>query len=110
MGAHEHENSNREWDRLLDMCRADNADCQLGPSGAYLNTTAEQLYQSSLHFDRRARTRLLAGQGALLLAAGLFIADLRRKSGGPENKPFGKLEVAGNGPTGGVRVGLKIGF
>jgi hypothetical protein len=82
----------------------------LGPSGAYLNPTAEQLYQRSLHFDGRARTRLLAGQGALLLAAGLFIADLRTHPGGPQNKPLGPLEISGDRRTGGVQVGVRLNF
>jgi len=95
---------------LLDKCRANNDDCLLGPSGAYLNPTAEQLYQRSLHFDRRARTRLLAGQGALLVAAGLFIADLRGHPGGPENKPLPPLNVSVEPTTATTLVGLRIAF
>ncbi len=110
MGAHEHESSNREFRRLLDLCRADNADCDLGPDGAYLNPAAEQLYQGSIYFDRRARTRLLAGQASLLLAAGLFIADLRRRTGGPGNKPLAPLQVAGDVRAGGVQVGVRWTF
>ena len=110
MGAHEHENSNREFDRLLDICRANHADCELGPGGTYLNLTAEQLYQASIGYDRRARTRLLAGQATLLLTAALFIADLRHRPGGPENKPFSPLEVAGDVRSGDARVGLRLTF
>ena len=110
MGAHEHESSNREFRRLLDLCRADNADCDLGPDGAYLNPAAEQLYQGSIYFDRRARTRLLAGQASLLLAAGLFIADLRRRTGGPGNKPLAPLQVAGDVRAGGVQLGVRWTF
>ncbi len=110
MGAHEHDNSNREWNQLLALCRADNADCVLGPAGRYVNPAAEQLYQASLHFDRRARTRLLAGQGALLAAAALFIADLRRQSSGPGNIPFAPLEVSGDPSGHGARVGLRLTF
>ncbi|HEU5260895.1 MAG TPA: hypothetical protein VFU41_05650 [Gemmatimonadales bacterium] len=110
MGAHEHENSNREFNRLLDICRANHADCELGPGGAYLNPTAEQLYQTSIRYDRRARTRLLAGQATLLVAAALFIADLRHRPGGPENKPFSPLDVSGDVRTGRARVGLQVSF
>ncbi len=110
MGAHEHDNSNREWNRLLALCRADNADCLLGPNGRYVNPAAEQLYQASLHFDRRARTRLLAGQGALLAAAAMFIGDLRRQSSGPGNIPFAPLEVSGDPDGHGARVGLRVAF
>jgi len=110
MGAHEHANSNREFDRLLDICRANPADCELGPGGTYLNPTAEQLYQASTRYDRRARTRLLAGQATLLAAAALFIADLRHRPGGPENKPFSPLDVSGDVRTGSAQVGLRVSF
>lgn len=110
MGAHEHDNSNREFDRLLDICRADHADCAVGPSGTYSNAAAERLYQASIRYDRRARTRLLAGQASLLVAAGLFIADLRHDEGAPENKPFAPFEAAVDGRTGAALVGLRFGF
>ena len=110
MGAHEHSRSNREFSQLLTLCRANNNDCLLGTDGTYLNPAAEQLYQVSLHFDRRARLRLLAGQATLLVAAGLFIADLTRQAGGPANKPFSPLEVSGDARAGVARVGLRITF
>ena len=110
MGAHEHSRSNREFSQLLTLCRANNNDCLLGTDGTYLNPAAEQLYQVSLHFDRRARVRLLAGQATLLVAAGLFIADVTRHPGGPVNKPFAPLEVSGDVRTGGARVGVRVTF
>ena len=109
-GAHEHSNSNREWNALLAVCHANNADCLLGPDGRYLNSTAEQLYQSSLFFDRRARARLLWAQAALLVAAGLFIADLRHQSGGPGNVPFAPLELSEDARTGRALVGMRLSF
>lgn len=110
MGAHEHASSNRDFRTLLSMCRANNADCLLGPDGRYVNPAAEQLYQSSIHFDRRARVRLLAGQATLLVAAGLFIADLAHHASGPGNKPFSPLEVGVDERTGGARVGVRLTF
>lgn len=111
LGAHEHDNSNQEWRQLLALCRANNADCLLGPDGRYLNPAAERLYQASVSFDRRARTRLLAGQAALLVAAGLFIADLRRHASGPGNVPFAPLEVGvGPGAGGSTLLGLRLTF
>jgi len=110
MGAHEHDNAQREFDRLLALCRADIADCALGSDGRYLNPTAEQLYQASVIFDRRARARLLAGQASLLVAAGLFIADLRQRSRGPGNIPFAPLQVLGDVWAGGARVGVRVTF
>ena len=110
MGAHEHAHSNRVFNQLLALCRSDNANCLLGANGTYIDPTAEQLYQSSIHFDRRARLRLMAGQATLLVAAGLFIADLTRHAGGPVNKPFAPLKVAVDERTGGALVGVRIDF
>jgi len=107
MGAHEHDNSNRVFSQLLDICRADDAACRLASDGRYVNPAAEQLYQASIAYDRRAHVRLLAGQGSLLAAAGLFIADLRHHTGGPGNIP---LKVAVDPRTGGARVGVRWNF
>lgn len=109
MGAREHARSAAAWDDLLDLCRADNANCVLGANGRYLNAIAEAHYQTSLHFDRRARVRLLGGQGALLLSVGLFVIDLRRGKDGPENIPLAPLEIAPD-PSGGARVGVRLRF
>jgi hypothetical protein len=110
LGAQEHANSNREWSALLAVCRANNADCALAADGRYANPAAEQLYQASLSFDRRARARLLGAQAALLVAAGLFIADLRHRAEGPGNKPFAPLEVLGDVGASGARVGVRVSF
>ena len=112
LGAHEHQNSNAVFGQLLDRCRANTADCTLGPDGTYLDGASEQLYRSSVHFDRRARLRLLLGQASLLAGAGLFLADLRHRANGPGNIPYRgvKLWVAprGSGAQVGVRVPLRI--
>jgi hypothetical protein len=108
MGAREHDHSNHQFNALLALCRADNASCTLGPDGRYVNAAAEALYQSSTAFDRRARVRLLAGQAALLVAAGLFIADLAHQAGGPANKPFSPLHVSSDGRTGRAQIGVRL--
>ena len=110
MGAHEHDNSNRVFSQLLDICRADDAACRLASDGRYVNPAAEQLYQASIAYDRRAHVRLLAGQGSLLAAAGLFIADLRHHTGGPGNIPLAPLEVTGDTRTGEALVGVRLTF
>jgi hypothetical protein len=110
MGSHEHEHSNREFGRLLAVCRADSVDCRLGPDGSYVNPESERLYQASIRHDRRARARLIAGQAGLLVAAALFVADLRHEGDGPVNKPFAPLEVAVDERTGGAQVGLRWTF
>ena len=101
-GAHEHNRSSRVWDQLMDLCRADNANCTLAPDGRYLNAEAERYYQSVRHFDRRARARLLSGQVALLVTVGLFVLDFGNGSGGPDNIPLAPFRVA--------RAGVRLMF
>jgi hypothetical protein len=110
MGSHEHENSNREFERLLAVCRADSVDCLLGPDGRYVDAASERLYQASIRHDRRARARLIAGQASLLVAAGLFVADLVHEADAPGNKPFAPLEVSGDAGANGARVGVRLTF
>lgn len=110
MGAREHDHSNHQFSALLALCRADNASCTLGPDGRYLNGAAEALYQSSAAYDRRASVRLLAGQATLVVAAGLFIADLAHQAGGPANKPFSPLQVSSDGRTGRAQIGVRLAF
>jgi hypothetical protein len=110
MGAHEHARSADAWDALVTLCRANNARCTLGADGRYLDAIAEEHYQRSLRYDRRARTRLLLGQGALLLTIGFFLLDRPQGDDGPENIPVAPFEVSADPRTGGVRVGMRIGF
>jgi len=109
-GAHEHQNSNRVYDELVNACRENNSACAIGPNGAYLNPAMEAMYQTSLHYDSRARVRLIAGQAGLLLAGALFLADLHHGDD-PENIPFhppAELLVEPKGD--GTRVGLQLHF
>ncbi|HUL03910.1 MAG TPA: hypothetical protein VLV16_11845 [Gemmatimonadales bacterium] len=101
LGAQEHNKSNDVYGNLLDLCHADDKNCALNPNGTYIDPGAEEMYQSSLSYDRRARARLIAGQVSLLLCAGLFVADLRHK--GPENIPVHIDPLAG-------RVGVRVRF
>ena len=110
LGAHEHTNSNQSFRQLLDLCRANNADCTLAPDGSYLMPTAEALYQASIDSDRRARVRLLAGQASLLLSAGLFLADLGRHAGGPDNIPYHPPKLSVDVRNGAALVGLRFRF
>jgi hypothetical protein len=110
LGAHEHTNSNGVFRRLLDLCHANNADCTLAPDGSYLTPAAEQLYQASVRFDRRARLRLVLGQASLLASAGLFLADLGHHAGGPDNIPFHALKLSVDPRTGATLVGVRLRF
>jgi hypothetical protein len=110
MAAHEHARSTDAWDALSALCRANHGTCSLGPDGRYLNALSEEYYQRSLRHDRRARTRLLAGQGALLLTIGFFLLDRRHGDDRPPNIPFAPLKVSVDERGGGARVGLRWTF
>jgi hypothetical protein len=107
LAAREHANSTRAFNQLLDLCRANNEACDLKPDGTYLNANPEQLYQTSLHFDSRARLRLLVGQASLLFGAALFFADLRHRGNGPDNIPYHPLQVTVEPHANGARLGLR---
>ena len=110
LGAHEYASSDRAFSQLLDVCRAVPANCVLGPSGTYLNPASEQMSQTSVDYERRARVRLLAGQASLLLAAGLFLADHGHHTNEPDNIPYHGLTVAVEPRGGGARVGVRLRF
>ncbi len=94
----EHTQSRRAWNALLDVCRSAQDACALGPDGRYVRDDAEQLYQRSRAFDRRANHWLLGAQAGLLATTALFIIDLHPGEG-PGNIPFAP-----------VRVGMRIAF
>ena len=96
----EHSNSRREWNALLDICRSAQDACALGADGRYVRGDAEQLYQRSRAFDRRANRWLLGAQASLLATTALFIIDLHPGQG-PENIPF---------PGNGLEVGVRLPF
>jgi hypothetical protein len=109
LGAREYARSDDAFSQLLDICHADVAKCTLGPGGSYVNTASEDLYQTSLRYERRARVRLLAGQASLLLAAGLFLADHGGHGEGPGNIPYHGLVLVEQ-EAGGARVGVRVRF
>ncbi len=88
----EHTNSRREWNALLDVCRSAQDACALGTDGRYIRSDAEQLYQRSRAYDRRANRWLLGAQASLLATTALFIIDLHPGEG-PGNIPFAPLQV-----------------
>ena len=96
----EHGRSRREWNALLDICRAAQDACALGSDGRYVRSDAEALYQRSRAFDRRANRWLLGAQAGLLATTALFIIDLHPGQG-PENIPF---------PANQLQVGVRLPF
>jgi len=105
----EHGSSQRDWERLLTICRSADDACTQGPDGRYLRADAEQFYQRSRVFDRRANRRILGAQISLLATAALFIMDLRRRDG-PENIPFSPLRVSLSPMAEGAAVEMRVAF
>jgi hypothetical protein len=110
MGAREHHYSDIEWNQLLAICRNNNADCTVGPSGRYLNANPELLYQASLQFDRRARRWLLGAQAAALATAALFITDLRHHTDEPGNIPFKPVSLEVVPTRAGAALSIRVAF
>jgi hypothetical protein len=107
LAVREHASSDDAFSQLLETCRAAPAKCALGAGGSYVNPASEDLYQTSLQHERRARVRLLAGQASLLLAAGLFLADHGRHDDEPDNIPY---HVTVESWAGGARVEVRVRF
>jgi hypothetical protein len=83
-----HNDADSAFNDLEQRCFEVRSRCDLGPDGAYQDPVSEALYQSSLHEDRVARRWLVAGEVALAGAAALFVWELTRPKGRPENIPF----------------------
>jgi hypothetical protein len=88
LASREHERADDAFDELRSFCFDSFNRCAVGPTGGYLNPASERLYQLSLHYDRRARTRLFSGEAALVAAAGMFVWELTRRTDKPDNIPF----------------------
>jgi hypothetical protein len=88
LAAREHNRADDAFDALRSRCFEDFDRCDLGPDGSYLDPQIESLYQTSLHYDRRARVWLFGGETALVAAAGMFVWELTRKTDKPDNIPF----------------------
>jgi hypothetical protein len=110
LAAREHDNAQDRWRQLIALCRGDNAACQLRTDGRYVDAGAELLYQQTTYYDRRARSRLLGGQVALLASAALFLVDLRHHEGNPPNIPFHGLQLMAQPAGDGMRLGVRLRF
>ena len=88
MASRDHELADDAFNKLRSFCFDDFDRCAVGPTGRYLNPSSERLYQTSLHYDRRARTWLFTGETALVAAAGMFVWELTRRTDKPDNIPF----------------------
>ena len=103
-----HNRAEDTFDVLESRCSVAQERCALGPGGAYADPEIEGLYQTSLRHDRRARLWLIGGETALAGAAVLFVWELTRPKGRPDNIPF-EPEVRSL-RAGGTGLGLRFGF
>ncbi len=112
LAAHEHDRANQSWQRLLSLCQQDNAACELGSDGRYVDAQAELYYQQTLYHDHRARDRILGAQLSVLASATLFILDLRHHGGNPPNIPFhgSHFELMVEPVGDGTRLGMRVSF
>jgi hypothetical protein len=102
-----HERAEDAFDALESACLQQRSRCDLGPQGTYIDPVIEDLYQNSLRHDRIARGWLIGGETALAGAAALFIWELTRPKGRPDNIPFEPEVRSLHQATG---IGLRIGF
>ena len=102
-----HRAADRAFGRLEQYCLTDPHACDQSPGGAYVDPVAERYYQSSLGHDRRARRWLIGGEVTLLATAGLFVWELTRPRGPPDNIPFSPSLSVSDGHT---RLGLALAF
>jgi hypothetical protein len=103
-----HDRAENSFDILESRCAEVQQRCALGPTGAYADPEIEGLYQSSLRYDRRARLWLIGGETALVGAAALFVWELTRPKGRPDNIPF-EPEVRSL-RAGGTGLGMRFAF
>ena len=110
LGAEQHRYSRRDWNSLLEICRSAADACTIGSDGRYLRNDAEQLYQRSRAYDRRANRWLLGAQASLLVTTALFIIDLHPGEG-PDNIPFpGGGDLTVTPLPDGAAVGMRLHF
>jgi len=103
-----HDRAEDAFDVLEAQCAEAHERCALGSDGRYTDPGIEDLYQTSLRYDRRARRWLIGGETALIGSAALFIWELARPKNRPDNIPF-EPEVR-TMPAGGTGFGLRLPF
>ena len=102
-----HQRADDDFAFVADACSVDRTRCTALPDGSYADPVLEQRYQSSLDYDKKARTWLVGGQTALVASAVGFIWELTRPKGRPDNIPFEPEVSEQNGAT---RVGFRVAF
>src|SRR5215210_4411232 len=96
-----HDRADNVFDIIEAECSMEQERCALGPNGGYADPAVEDLYQTSLRYDRRARSWLIGGESALVGSAAMFIWELARSKDRPGNVPFEpEMRVMPAGRTG----------
>ena len=103
-----HDRADNVFDVIEAECATVQERCALDPGGGYADPALENLYQTSLRYDRRARLWLIGGETALVGSAAMFIWELARPKNRPDNIPFEpEMRVMPEGRTG---LGLRVAF
>jgi hypothetical protein len=102
-----HNRAEDTFDDLEAQCFGARSRCAVGPDGSYLDPEIEGLFQETLRNDRIARGWLIGGETALAGAAVLFVWELTRPKGRPDNIPFEPEVRSMRGATG---LGLRVPF
>ncbi|HSE26811.1 MAG TPA: hypothetical protein VLA95_01180 [Gemmatimonadales bacterium] len=86
-----HQQAEDAYDALEERCREQPSACIIGPGG-YPDPVSEQLYQTALSEDDKARAWLIGAEVSLVGAVALFVYEITRPSG-PERDdiPFEPL-------------------
>ena len=105
--AHVHGQAEDAFNDLENYCFQPGTSCVIGGNGAYLDPIAEDLYQTSVSYDKEARNWLYAGEATLIASATFFIWELTRPKNPPKNIPFEpQVTVVGTQ----TRLGFRVGF
>lgn len=91
-------------DELQTFCQTAIGICSTGADGAFIDPTAERLFQETLSLDRQAQRFLIGGQFTLMVSGALFLVYLLSDDGGPENIPFTPLKIFQQGNLVGFRI------
>jgi hypothetical protein len=102
-----HNRAEDNFHALESRCLEAESRCSLNPSGRYADLESERLYQRSLYYDRVARGWLIGGETALAGAAALFVWELTRPKGRPDNIPF---EPEVRSLPAGTGLGIRVKF
>lgn len=92
------------FDELQTFCQTAIGICSTEADGAFIDPTAERLFQETRSLDGQAQRFLIGGQFTLMVSGALFLVDLLSDHGGPENIPFTPLKLFQQGNLVGLRI------